>query len=40
MNDYFSDMLGNINVKVNHNRQEMKNLAERVQITDTRTEEE
>lgn len=31
MNDYFSDMLGNINIKVNQNRQEMKTLAERVQ---------
>ena len=34
MNDYFSDMLGNINIKVNQNRQEMKSLAERVQIND------
>lgn len=40
MNDYFSDMLGNINIKVNENRQEMKNLAERVQLTETRKEEE
>lgn len=31
MNDYFGEMLGNINYKVNQNRQEMKTLAERVQ---------
>ena len=30
MNDYFHDMVGNINYKVNQNRQEMKTLAERV----------
>lgn len=30
MNDYFTDMIGNINYKVNQNRQEMKTLAERV----------
>ncbi|MBQ0040734.1 MAG: hypothetical protein KBS56_01755 [Clostridiales bacterium] len=30
MNDYFQDMVGNINYKVNQNRQEMKTLAERV----------
>ncbi|HHW95109.1 MAG TPA: hypothetical protein GX736_04185 [Mogibacterium sp.] len=40
MNEYFSDIIGNINIKVNHNRQEMKNLAERVQLTDSRKEEE
>jgi hypothetical protein len=31
MNDYFSNMLNEINGKVNGNRQEMKNLAERLQ---------
>lgn len=30
MNDYFTDMIGNINYKVNQNRQEMKSLAEKV----------
>ena len=30
MNDYFNDMLGNMNFKVNQNRQEMKDLAEKV----------
>lgn len=30
MNDYFQDMVGSINYKVNQNRQEMKNLAEKV----------
>ena len=30
MNDYFQDMVGSINYKVNQNRQEMKTLAERV----------
>ena len=30
MNLYFEDMVGNINYKVNQNRQEMKTLAERV----------
>ena len=34
MNDYFNDVLSALNVKVNGNRQEMKNLAERVQISD------
>jgi len=40
MNDYFSEMLSNINVKVNQNRQEMKSLAERVQITEVPAETE
>lgn len=31
MNDYFTDMLNNINGKVNNNRQEMKSMAERIQ---------
>ena len=34
MNDYFTDMIGNINYKVNQNRQEMKSLAEKVNKTD------
>ena len=34
MNDYFNDMLSNINSRVNQNRQEMKTLAERVQLGD------
>ncbi len=40
MNDYLTDMLGNINVKVNQNRQEMKTLAERVQSGGREKEEE
>ncbi|MBR0307364.1 MAG: hypothetical protein IJH92_00550 [Mogibacterium sp.] len=32
MTEYFNQMLGNINAKVNQNRQEMKTLAERVQL--------
>ena len=32
MADYFKEMLGNINARVNQNRQEMKTLAERVQL--------
>ena len=32
MADYFNEMLGNINARVNQNRQEMKTLAERVQL--------
>lgn len=40
MNDYLTDMLGNINVKVNQNRQEMKTLAERVQSVGREKEEE
>jgi len=31
MSEYLNDMLGNINMKVNANRQEMKTLADRVQ---------
>lgn len=31
MNDYFGSMLSSINTKVNNNRQEMKNMAERIQ---------
>ena len=31
MNDYFTDMLGEMNGRVNENRQEMKALAERIQ---------
>ena len=31
MNDYFADMLGEMNGRVNGNRQEMKSLAERIQ---------
>lgn len=34
MTDYFSEMLNNINARVNQNRQEMKTLAERVQLGD------
>ena len=34
MNDYFDEVLSSINVQFNGNRQEMKNLAERVQISD------
>ncbi|MBQ0018265.1 MAG: hypothetical protein KBS63_03505 [Clostridiales bacterium] len=40
MNDYLTDMLGSINVKVNQNRQEMKNLAERVQNSGAENTEE
>ena len=32
MTEYFNQMLGNINARVNQNRQEMKTLAERVQL--------
>ena len=32
MTDYFNEMLNNINARVNQNRQEMKTLAERVQL--------
>ncbi len=32
MTDYFTEMLNNINSRVNQNRQEMKTLAERVQV--------
>ena len=32
MTDYFNQMLASINAKVNQNRQEMKTLAERVQL--------
>lgn len=31
MNEYFGSMLNSINTKVNNNRQEMKNMAERIQ---------
>lgn len=31
MNNYFTDMLNNINIKVNSNRQELKEMADRVQ---------
>ena len=34
MTEYFNQMLGNINARVNQNRQEMKTLAERVQVGD------
>ena len=34
MNDYFNDMLGNMNFKINQNRQEMKSLAEKVNKPD------
>ncbi len=40
MNDYFEDMLGNINVKIGHNRAEMSNLAARVKIAEKPKEEE
>lgn len=40
MNDYFTEMVNNINIKVNGNRQEMKSLAERVQMSDVGFEEE
>ena len=39
MNDYFSDMLGNINMKVNQNRQEIKTMADRVQAAVNASEE-
>ena len=32
MTEYFNQMLGNINARVNQNRQEMRTLAERVQL--------
>ena len=35
MTDYFNQMLSNINARVNQNRQEMKTLAERVQVGDS-----
>ena len=34
MTEYFNEMLNNINARVNQNRQEMKTLAERVQLGD------
>jgi len=34
MTEYFNQMLSNINARVNQNRQEMKTLAERVQVGD------
>ena len=34
MTEYFTQMLSNINARVNQNRQEMKTLAERVQVGD------
>lgn len=34
MTEYFNQMLNNINARVNQNRQEMKTLAERVQVGD------
>ena len=39
MQDYFNEMVGNINLKVNGNRQEMRNLAQRVQMSDINSEE-
>lgn len=39
MNDQFTDMINGINVKVNGNRQEMRNLAERVQNSDFNADE-
>nr|WP_298877848.1 hypothetical protein [uncultured Mogibacterium sp.] len=38
MNDYFTDMLGEMNGRVNGNRQEMKALAERIQGGSTYSE--
>ena len=35
MTEYFNQMLGNINARVNQNRQEMRTLAERVQVGDS-----
>lgn len=35
MTEYFNQMLNNINTRVNQNRQEMKTLAERVQVGDS-----
>ena len=35
MTDYFNQMLSNINARVNQNRQEMRTLAERVQVGDS-----
>ena len=35
MTEYFNQMLSNINARVNQNRQEMKTLAERVQVGDS-----
>ena len=40
MNDYFTDMVGEMNNRVNGHRQEMKALAERVQGGSTYTEEQ
>ena len=40
MTDYFNQMLGNINARVNQNRQEMKTLAERVQLGEQPAEEQ
>lgn len=37
MTDYFAEMLNNINSRVNQNRQEMKTLAERVQLGESAT---
>ena len=39
MNDYFSEMIGNVNQKVNQNRSEMKQLAERVQMSEMAPEQ-
>lgn len=40
MNDRFNEMIGNINIKVNQNRQEMKTLAEKANSeSDSNTEE-
>ena len=39
MTEYFNQMLANINAKVNQNRQEMKTLAERVQLGENPAEE-
>ena len=39
MNDYFAEVINNINSKVNNNRIEMKNLAERVQLSDANVED-
>ncbi len=40
MTEYFNQMLGNINARVNQNRQEMKTLAERVQLGEQPAEEQ
>ena len=40
MNEYFNEMFARINAEVNHNREEMKTLAERVRLGDEPVAEE